>query len=230
MLLSSSAPPCASGMMWSGTVLGVSLPSALQSLHSGSLANRRSRSATPLRPRMRLGECSRKRCLRSIGLPNRHLTRRRFGRSQQQIIRHITSRSTEPELHVSLPLDPCLPTIHNLWRERCTDDVVGVDRLFALHFHITYAVGHSHSRRYPRPDTRRLDPGCDGLRCLGAVELGAQLIGNLSIRPRKPRIAEINHQDAGITEARGFHGFAIDRAPRLRRIRSEMHKGIRHSF
>lgn len=56
------------------------------------------------------------------------LTWRRVGMGQQQIIRHITSRSTEPELHVSLPLDPCLPTIHNLWRERCTDDVVGIDR------------------------------------------------------------------------------------------------------
>lgn len=51
MLPSVSGPPLARGMMWSGTVLSVTLPLVMQSRHSGSAISRRLRVSTPLRPR-----------------------------------------------------------------------------------------------------------------------------------------------------------------------------------
>ena len=70
MLLSSSLPPLLKGMMWSGTVLAVVRPLAMQSLHRGSAYNRRSRCATALRPRSLGVPCSLFLILRSRGLGN----------------------------------------------------------------------------------------------------------------------------------------------------------------
>ena len=92
MLLSSSAPPHASGMMWSGTVDGVSTEGCLarQSRHSGSSAKRRRRCSTPRRPRRRPGSGSRlrTRCRLASGIIASHL----FGLFLYENAGHLRSR------------------------------------------------------------------------------------------------------------------------------------------
>ncbi len=53
MLLSSSLPPNASGLIWSGTVEALTIPRSEQRRHSGSARSRRARCAWPARPRRR---------------------------------------------------------------------------------------------------------------------------------------------------------------------------------